>query len=201
VAEATQLEAALMRVRTELARVRSDIEWSRDRVARSTVYVTLIPAATEVLVEPIARFYPGVRAAFLLDVPPKSFGSATTYLGGGLSLQWGRAFDIDFDFLHQLASARESAIDFYVLTLGTALYSDYLGGGRRPTLNPYLGFRTGYAHSPGQHLFPLGGTLGLELYKSERVLLGVETRAYAMIGREHGPDFVLEPALSLNFAY
>jgi len=201
VAEATELEAALMRVRTELARVKSDLEWSRDRVARSTVYVTLTPAATEVSVEPSARFYPGIRATFLLDVPPKSFGSAATYAGGGLSLQWGRAFDIDFDFLHELASARENAIDFYVLTLGAAFYSDYLGGGRRRTLNPYIGLRTGYAHSPGQNLFPLGGTLGLELYKSERVLLGFETRAYAMIGREHGPDFVLEPALSLNFAY
>lgn len=201
VAEATQLEAALMRVRTELARVRSDIEWSRDRVARSTVYVTLIPATSEVAVEPVARFYPGIRAAFLLDVPPKSFGSATTYAGGGLSLQWGRAFDIDVDFLHELSSARSNAIDFYVLTLGAAFYSDYFGGGARRTLNPYLGFRTGYARAPGQNLFPLGATLGLELYKSERVLLAFETRAYAMIGRDHGPDFVLEPALGLNLAY
>jgi hypothetical protein len=88
-----------------------------------------------------------------------------------------------------------------VITLGTAFYSEYLGGGRRHTFNPYFGFRTGYAHAPSQNLFPLGGTLGLDLYKSERLLFGFETRAYAMIGREHGPDFVIEPALGLNFAY
>ena len=85
--------------------------------------------------------------------------------------------------------------------MGAAFYSDYLGGGQRRTLNPYIGFRTGYAHAPGQSLFPLGGTLGLDLYKSERVLFGIEARACAMIGRDHGPEFMLEPALGLNFAY
>ncbi|HET7541529.1 MAG TPA: DUF4349 domain-containing protein, partial [Polyangiaceae bacterium] len=202
VAEATQLEAALMRVRTELARVKSDIEWSRDRVARSTVYVTLSLTPGHEYVEPEAKFYPGLRATLLIDMPATSSGAATTsYAGGGLSLQWQRIFDIDIDFLHDLTNAQSSAVDFYVITLGTAFYSEYLGGGRRRTLNPYFGFRTGYAHAPGQGLFPLGGTLGLDLYKSERVLFGFEARAYAMIGREHGPDFVLEPALSFNFAY
>ena len=204
VTEATQLEAELTRVRTDLARVRSDLEWSRDRVARSTVYVTLTPtpAANSAALDPVARFYPGVRAVLLIDVPPSSFsGSATIYAGGGLSFQWGRAFDIDLDFLHDLSSAPSKAIDFYALTVGTAFYSDYFGGGQRRTLNPYIGFRTGYAHAPGQSLFPLGGTVGVDLYKSERVLLGVEARAYALIGREHGPDFALEPALGLNFAY
>jgi len=202
VAEATQLEAALMRVRTDLARVNSDLEWSRDRVARSTVYVTLAPATNHVVLEPVAKFYPGLRAALLLDVPTSSSGAATTtYAGGGLSLQWGRVFDIDIDFLHDLGSAQTSAVDFYVLTLGTSFYSEYFGAGRRRTLNPYFGFRAGYAHAPGQSLLPIGGTLGLDLYKSERVLFGFEARAYAMIGREHGPDFALEPALGLNFAY
>jgi len=202
VAEATQLEAALMRVRTDLARVKSDIEWSRDRVARSTVYVTLSPTPEAAANEPVAKFYPGLRATLLVDMPPTATGASTTsYAGGGLSLQWGRVIDIDIDFLHDLGSAQSSAVDFYVITLGTSLYSEYLGGGRRRTLNPYVGFRTGYAHAPGQSLFPLGGTLGLDLYKSERLLFGFEARAYAMIGREHGPDFVIEPALGLNFAY
>jgi len=168
------------------------------------LYVTLTPtpAANSAALDPVARFYPGVRAVLLIDVPPRSFSdSATSYAGGGLSFQWGRVFDIDLDFLHDLSSAPSKAIDFYALTVGTAFYSDYFGGGQRRTLNPYIGFRTGYAHAPGQSLFPLGGTVGVDLYKSERVLLGVEARAYALIGREHGPDFALEPALGLNFAY
>ena len=202
VTEATQLEAALMRVRTELSRVKSDIEWSRDRVARSTVYVTLSLPSNSPALEPEAKFYPGLRAALLVDMPSSSSGASTaSYAGGGLSLQWGRIFDIDIDFLHALGSAQSSAVDFYVITLGTAFYSDYFGGGRRRTFNPYFGFRAGYAHAPGQNLLPLGGTLGLDLYKSQRLLFACEARAYAMIGREHGPDFAVEPALTLNFAY
>ena len=47
----------------------------------------------------------------------------------------------------------------------------------------------------------MGGVLGVELLKSEAVLLSLETRAYALIGRKEGPDFALEPGLGLNFAY
>jgi hypothetical protein len=166
------------------------------------VYVTLGPAPDHEVFEPVAKFYPGVRALFLLDVPPQAFADhATPYAGAGLSLQWTRRFDLDLDLLNDLSQARGSAVDFYAVTLGTAFYSDYLGGGQRRTLNPYFGFRTGYAHAPGQSLFPLGATLGLELYKGERLLLALESRFYAMIGRKHGPDFVIEPALGLNVAY
>jgi hypothetical protein len=202
VAEATALEEALMRVRTELDRVRSDLEWSRDRVARSTVYVTLSLASSEPASAPVAKFYPGLRATVLLDVPPRSFADhATAFAGGGLSLQWTRRFDIDVDFLKDLSRSRSGAVDFYVMTLGTAFYSDYLGAGKRKLLNPYFGFRTGYAHAPGRSLFPLGGTLGIELYKSERLRLGFDARVYAMLGRKQGPDFVVQPALGLNIAY
>lgn len=202
VAEATAIEAQLMRVRTALDRVKSDIAWAKDRVARSTVYVTLSLAAREPELVPLAKFYPGVRAALLLDVPPASAGVGTkTFAGGGISLQWTRTFDIDLDLLNDLTEARGTSVDFYALTLGTAFYSDYLGGGKRRALNPFFGFRTGYAHAPHQSLFPLGGVLGLELLKSEYLVLALEARAYGLIGRKQGPDFALEPALGLNVAY
>jgi hypothetical protein len=202
VAEATAIEAQLMRVRTALDRVKSDIAWAKDRVARSTVYLTLSLASREPEVVPLAKFYPGVRAALLLDVPPDATGIGTkTFGGGGISLQWTRAFDIDLDLLNDLTEARGTSVDFYALTLGMAFYSDYLGGGRRRAFNPYFGFRTGYAHAPHQGLFPLGGVLGLELVKSEFLVLSLEARAYGLIGRKQGPDFALEPALGLNVAY
>lgn len=202
VAEATALEGQLMRVRTALDRVKSDIAWAKDRVARSTVYVTLSLAAPEQELVPLAKFYPGVRAALMIDVPPTSTGIGTkTFAGGGISLQWTRAFDVDLDLLNDLTEARGSSVDFYALTLGTAFYSDYLGGGKRRALNPYFGFRTGYAHAPHQGLFPLGGVLGLELVKSEVLLFSLEARAYGLIGRKQGADFAVEPALGLNVAY
>jgi len=202
VAEATAIEGALMRVRTELDRVRGDIEWAKDRVARSTVYITLSLAPTESEPVPLAKFYPGVRAVLLVDVPPVSAPvSTTTYAGAGLSLQWTRSFDIDLDFLNDLTRARGSAVDFYSLTLGSAFYSDYLGGGKRRSFNPYFGFRTGYAHAPHQSLFPLGGVVGVELVKSEVLLFSLEARAYGLIGRKEGPDLAVEPGLGLNVAY
>lgn len=202
VAEATAIEGELMRVRTELDRVKGDIEWAKDRVARSTVYVTLSLAPTERELEPVAKFYPGLRAVLLVDVPPSSEEiGTTTYAGAGLSLQWTRAFDIDLDLLNDLTEARGSSVDFYALTLGTAFYSDYFGGGKRRSLNPYFGFRTGYAHAPHQSLFPLGGVLGVELVKSEVLMFSLEARAYGLIGRKAGPDFAVEPAFGLNVAY
>ncbi|HWP04409.1 MAG TPA: DUF4349 domain-containing protein [Polyangiaceae bacterium] len=202
VAEATALETELMRVRSALDRVKSDIAWQKGRVARSTVYLTLSLAAPEAETVPLAKFYPGVRAALLIDVPATSTGiGKKTFGGGGISLQFTRAFDLDLDLLNDLTEARGTSVDFYALTLGTALYSDYLGAGKRRALNPYFGFRTGYAHAPHQSLFPLGGVLGLELLKSEYLLFSLEARAYALIGRKQGPDFALEPALGLNVAY
>lgn len=202
VGEATAIEGELMRVRTELERVKGDIEWAKDRVARSTVYVTLSLAPVERELEPVAKFYPGLRAVLLVDVPPSSADvGTTTFAGAGLSLQWTRAFDIDLDLLNDLTQARGSSVDFYALTVGTAFYSDYFGGGKRRRLNPYFGFRTGYAHAPHQSLFPLGGVLGIELVKSEVLLFSLEARAYGLIGRTAGPDFAVEPALGLNVAY
>ena len=151
---------------------------------------------------PLAKFYPGVRAALLIDVPATSTGiGKKTFGGGGISLQFTRAFDLDLDLLNDLTEARGTSVDFYTLTLGTALYSDYVGAGKRRALNPYFGFRTGYAHAPHQSLFPLGGVLGLELLKSEYLLFSLEARAYGLIGRKQGPDFAVEPALGLNVAY
>jgi hypothetical protein len=137
----------------------------------------------------------------LLDVPPSSFSDhATAFAGGGLSLQWTRALDFELDLLN-LSRSSGGAVDFYLLTIGTSLYSDYFGGGKRRTLNPYFGFRAGYGDVTRQSFAALGGTLGVELYKSERLRFSLDSRFYAMLGRKQGADFVLQPSLDLNIAY
>jgi hypothetical protein len=201
VAEATTVEGELERVRTQLERVQSDLAWSRDRVARATIYVTLGLPRDEPVAAPQARLYPGVRGALFVDVPPRSLGNATAFAGAGLSLQWSRALDLELDLLKDLSRARAGVADFSSLTLGTALYSDFFGGGRRRALNPYVGFRLGYAHAPGQNLLPLGGMLGVELYSSPRLRLALDVRAYALLGRKQGADLGLEPSLGFNIAY
>src|SRR4051812_33475610 len=109
--------------------------------------------------------------------------------------------DLDIALYNDLGQVSGAAVEFYSVTLGAALYSDYLGGGKRRHFNPYLGFRVGYAHAPSQELFPLGATLGLDLYKSDVVLFGVEARNYVLFGRKQGPDYAFEPSLGLNVAY
>lgn len=202
VTETMQVEAQLARVRTTLDRVRGDLEWAKDRVARSTVYVTLSLESEEEPHEAGAKLHPGLRAVFFYDVLPTSAPEpSTAYAGGGVSIAWPRTFMMDLDLLTSLRERRGDAIDFYIVTIGTELYSDFLGGGTRKFLNPYVGFRTGVAHAPGQPLWPLGATLGLDLYKSKTVLFAFEARTYALIGREEGVDFGVEPALGLNVAY
>lgn len=202
VAETIQVEKELARVRTALDRVRGDLEWAKDRVARSTVYVRV---SVEPDVQPrtaTAKLHPGLRAALFYDVLPTGDAEpSTAYAGGGVSIAWPRTFSLDLDLLTSLRERRGDAIDFYIVTLGTELYSDFLGRGTRSYLNPYVGFRTGVAHAPSQPLWPLGVTLGLDLYKSDAVLFAFEARSYALIGRKEGVDFGVEPALGLNVAY
>lgn len=200
--ETMAIEAELARVRTELDRVRGDLEWAKDRVARSTVYVTLALASDHEPVTAKAKLHPGLRAALFYDVLPSDTPEpSTAYAGGGLSIAWPRRFSLDLDLMTSLRERRGDAIDFYIATVGTDLYSDFFGDGRRSFLNPYIGFRTGFAHAPNQLLFPVGGTLGLDLYKSTAILFAFETRAYALVGRDEGVDFGLEPSLGLNIAY
>ncbi|HEX6766559.1 MAG TPA: DUF4349 domain-containing protein, partial [Polyangiaceae bacterium] len=171
VAETIQVEAQLMRIRTALDRVRSDLEWAKGRVERSTVYVTLALASTAAPLDPQPKLHPGLRVPLLYDIPPgDSPVSPALYAGGGISIAWPRVFSVDLDLLTSLEENRSGTIDFYVFTVGTELYSDLLGGGTRTFLNPYIGFRAGFAHAPNQSFLPLGGTLGVDVYKTNGVL-------------------------------
>jgi hypothetical protein len=202
VAETIQVEAQLARVRTELDRVRSDLEWSKDRAARSTAYVTLSLEPTHPPLEPTAKLHPGVRSALFYDVVPNGATTpSTAYAGGGISVAWPRRISMDLDLLTSLRDDPGGVIDFYVFTIGTDIYSDFLGGGTRTFLNPYVGFRTGFAHAPNQALFPLGLTVGVDFYKTRGLLIAAESRTFALLGRKQGADFGIEPSLGLNVAY
>ena len=199
VAEAAQIERELERVRTSINRVQGDLDWLRDRVARSTIYVTLTTPAAELLGDPEAKLHPGLRATLMVDVPPAS--DARTFGGGGLSLTWSRHFGVDLDVMTSLERTEGSAIDCFLVTLGGEIYSDFLGGGRRRWINPYFGFRGGYARIQGQGQVPLGGTLGIEIFKTHFVVLDLHGRVYALLGPDDGVHLGLQPALGVNVAY
>jgi hypothetical protein len=191
-----EIERELSRVRTQLDRVKGDMQWLRDRAARATIYVTL-SAPSDAVVEPKATLYPGLRATSVIDF--SSDGGSRAFLGGGLSLQFTRIFSLDADWLTRARNG--DGVDLFIATGGVGLYSDLLGGGRRKFLNPYLGFRAGYARFPGDGTFAIGGVIGVEIYKTDLVILDLEARGLALLGADDGTHGALQPALAIHFAY
>ncbi|HWA75764.1 MAG TPA: DUF4349 domain-containing protein [Polyangiaceae bacterium] len=196
--EMTEIEKELERVRLSIDRVNTDLEWMKDRVARSTVYVQLALPRDE-RAEKTAQLYPGLRLPYLIDLEPG--GGKSGYFGGGFSALVARPFNLDLDLLTHTDASRRDGVDLLLASVGVELYSNLLGAGKRRYLNPYLGFRAGYANLSSDDALLLGGSLGVELLKTSLLLCEVQARAYAFVGGERGTHALLQPALALNFAY
>jgi hypothetical protein len=176
------------------------LRWLSDRAARATLHLSLREKAPEIVqpsVEPEAKFFPGLRLPALVD-----FGKKQTqaYVGGGFSLRFTRAISLDLDVL-KLPDSDERGPDAVLASLGGEIYSDLLGGGERRFLNPYLGWRAGYARFGSDNQALIGGTLGLELYKNRWFGLDVEARNYLAFGGSRGGHYLLEPALAARIAF
>ncbi|MBK7397596.1 MAG: DUF4349 domain-containing protein [Myxococcales bacterium] len=75
-------------------------------------------------------------------------------------------------------------------------------GGKRRFLNPYFGFRMGYARTLGLNDFAAGVTLGLEIYKSKMVMLDLTGRALALVGnKDVGAHMAASSALTFHVAF
>jgi hypothetical protein len=112
-----------------------------------------------------------------------------------------RPFNLDLDLMTNLDGARRRGVDLVVATVGVELYSDLLGGGRRRFLNPYFGFRTGYASFYGDHAVPIGGSVGVEIFRRETAFAALEGRAYAALATQGGTAVLFQPAAALYVAY
>ena len=91
-----QIEAELARVRQEIERVEGSLRWMKDRVSRSTIHVHVQEPRVEIAKpapiepEPSAKFHPGARAVYLVDV--RGHGGAEGLAGGAMSVQFSRSF-------------------------------------------------------------------------------------------------------------
>lgn len=205
VEELLRIEQELGRLRTEIEQVKGTLRWLSDRAARATLHLALRekpPAIVQALLpppapEPEPQFYPGVRVPLLVD-----FGKHATqgYLGGGLSLRFSRALSLDLDLLERPGSD-ERGPDALLATVGGEIYSELLGGGERRFLNPYLGWRAGYARFDQDNQALLGATLGLELYKNRWLGLDAEARNYLIVIGDRAAHYGLVPALSARLAF
>jgi hypothetical protein len=201
VEEVLRIEAELARLRQEIEQVKGTLRWLTDRVARATVHVSLmedvvVVATPEPIPEPEPKFYPSLRGALLLEVNRETDRG---YGGGGIGLRFSRHLSFDLDLTKRFDS-QERGIDALLATAGGETYSQLLGGGRRTHLNPYLGFRLGYARL-GTHRALLGATLGVELAKTSWLSIDVEARNYLTVFGEGGARYLLEPALAASVAF
>lgn len=201
VEEILRIEQELARLRAEIEQVKGDLRWLSDRAARATLHVSLREFVPEVAVsvepEPEPKFYPGLRAPLLLD-----FGRSDKLLhaGGGVSARFARAFSVDLDVLRRFGSESRGP-DVLLISAGGEVYSELLGSGERRFLNPYLGFRAGYARIEDHNQAIVGGTAGVELFKNRWFDLDLETRHYLAFIGPLGPHYLLEPGVSASLAF
>jgi hypothetical protein len=210
VSEVMEVERQLERLRAEIDRLKGDLAWTRDKVARATIRVRLFPSesAPEAVFAPEATLYPGVRATALFDLRGES--GRYGYAGAGLVLSFrdalgihfGRALSIELDVDRAtFGTAPPGSSYAYVALLGSDFYSDLLGAGRRTFLNPYLGWRLGYADSEGRGDLAVGGVVGLDLLKTKSIMLDLHARGLALAGSHLGPHAFVVPGLSISVAF
>jgi hypothetical protein len=209
VSEVMEVERQLERLRAEIDRLKGDLAWTRDKVARATIRVRLFPSesAPEAVFAPEATLYPGIRATTLFDLRGES--GRYGYAGAGLVLSFrdalgihfGRALSIELDVDRAFGTAPPGSSYAYVALLGSDFYSDLLGAGRRTFLNPYLGWRLGYADSEGRGDLAVGAVVGLDLLKTKSVMLDLHARALALAGSHLGPHAFVVPGLSISVAF
>ena len=122
------------------------------------------------------------------------------YLGGGLSFRANRAFSLDLDGLRRTSTGSPTkGLDVFIITMGGETFSEFLGNGARRFINPYLGWRLGYARFEGANEFVLGGTLGVELVKTRYVGVDLAVRGMGLLG--HSAHLALQPDLTFSFAF
>ncbi len=115
-------------------------------------------------------------------------------------MRFSRAISLDLDVFKRPGSDQRGP-DAVLASIGGEIYSDLLGGGERRYLNPYLGWRAGYARLDSDNQALIGATLGLELYKNRWFGLDAEARNYLAFGGARGAHYLLSPALAARVAF
>lgn len=197
--EILRIEQELGRIRAEIEQVKGNLRFLSDRAARATLHLALREEPVEIAHsdEPEAKFFPGLRLPALIDFGKRQ---TDTYVGGGVSIRTLGDLTLDLDLLKRTDGGRRGP-DALVASLGWQGYSNLLGGGERRFLNPYLGWRAGYARFDRDSQAVLGVTLGLELFKNRWFGLDAEARNYLAVGGDRGGHYALLPALSARVAF
>jgi hypothetical protein len=203
--EILRVENELTRLRGEIEQTKGNLRWLSDRAARATVRVELVMPVHEIVeppqeAPPVAKLYPGLRLGALYDL--RGAGGNTTFLGAGLSATFSRHFAIHVDGLRESGTGSYfDGLDVVLLSIGGEMYSDFLGGGRRKFLNPYLGFALGYARFTGHDQGIVGITAGAELVKTTIFVLDAQVRSFGILFGSNGAHVGVQPLLEASVAF
>lgn len=173
--ELIEIENEMTRVRGHIERIKGEQRWLLDRVAFATITLTLSREGGPVEFAPHARIHPGIHVSTLTLVDPGDRQRTRVGAGGTIHIKRWLTFDLD------VFPRRDNDTRAVIGTLGGALYSSFLGNGRRSFLNPYLGYRIGVGYLTDQSSLVLGAELGLELYKHKYVQISASLRAIAFL--------------------
>jgi hypothetical protein len=183
-AEVLDIEKEMTRLRGEIDGIKGAQRFLQDRVAYSTIDLTL--NRTEgVVLRPEAKFYPGPRFV-LMTLLGDAGGRQRSRAGFGVVLQFptgANAPPIRTGLELDILADSDGAGTGVIATTGIGAYSDFFGAGRRRFLNPYISFRIGYGYLDGSR-FAVGGGAGVELFKHERFMIDFNIRAIALIGSD-----------------
>jgi hypothetical protein len=83
--------------------------------------------------------------------------------------------------------------------VGGEVFSEFMGNGRRRFLNPYLGWRLGYARFERRNEFAFACAFGVELVKTRPLTVDLAARLYGLLGKSS--HMAVAPALSVNVAF
>jgi len=195
--EILQVEQEMTRLRGQIEQIEGEQRFLKDRVALATLDITMTRKEGAVTVAK-AKVYPGVRGAALVLFDPGT--RERTRFGVGFVLHTLlRANTLEVDVFQKEHNADgTSSSNAVIATTGGAVYSDFLGGGRRQVFNPYLGFRIGYGYLD-DHKFVIQGEAGVELFKHRNAIIDLSARATGLIGSSS--DLALVAGAGATFAF
>jgi hypothetical protein len=190
------IEKELTRVRGEIETIKGEHRWLLDRVAYATISVTVAREGNEEYdLVPEARIYPGPIASTLVLIDPGT--RQRTRLGAGMSVRVRRHLTFDLAVFPRGDGGDSRAV---IATVGTALYSGYLGYGQRRYLNPYIGARAGYGYVSDAGGAAVAAELGVELFKHQYLLVDTAIRTVAFV-REEGSQAALQGTLGVSVPF
>jgi hypothetical protein len=192
--ELIELETEMTRVRGQIERIKGEQRFLIDRVEFATITLTLSREGGPIEFAPHARIHPGPHLSILTLLDPED--RPRSRVGGGVTIHIQRWLTFDLDAFPQ----KDGDSRVIVGTLGTALYSSFLGNGRRRWFNPYLGFRAGIGHITDENTGVLGAELGVEIFKHKYFQFEVAFRGVAFF-REDKTDAALQTQIGFEVPF